>query len=212
MGGRNFHVSLKHPFDHLIAWSLIDRQAEFRISLDCLIDRVIQGLLSHLGRAWRIAVSDSVNHPAHYNQHPANIECIDVVEHFSFNIGNAMKYLWRAGLKGAAQEDLEKAKWYIEREIERNRPKSIRDLIPQLSPGPGTIATVGPNPFPEPVTSVPIGSHPIKRNRPKRNKVEKKINSIPTPTADVKPSVSDRCLPCVEDRHMECKGDCSCWC
>jgi hypothetical protein len=64
---------------------------------------------------------DSVNHPAHYNSHPAGVECIDVVEHFNFNIGNAIKYLWRAGLKGDLVEDLEKAKWYVEREIERAR-------------------------------------------------------------------------------------------
>jgi hypothetical protein len=62
---------------------------------------------------------DSVNHPSHYNSHPAGIECIAVVEHFNFNVGNAIKYLWRAGLKGDALEDLQKAKWYVEREIER---------------------------------------------------------------------------------------------
>lgn len=62
---------------------------------------------------------DAVNHPAHYTSHPAGIECIDVVEHLPFNIGNAIKYLWRAGLKGDAVEDLRKAEWYARREIER---------------------------------------------------------------------------------------------
>ena len=62
---------------------------------------------------------EQVNHPKHYNSHPAGIECIDVIEHFGFNIGNAMKYLWRAGLKGCRTEDLEKAVWYINREIKR---------------------------------------------------------------------------------------------
>lgn len=63
---------------------------------------------------------NTVNHPAHYNAHPAGIECIDVVEAYNFNIGNAMKYLWRAGLKSDnAVEDLEKAEWYCRREIER---------------------------------------------------------------------------------------------
>lgn len=62
---------------------------------------------------------DNVNHPAHYTNHPAGIECIDVVEHLSFNVGNAIKYLWRANLKGAHIEDLRKAVWYILREIER---------------------------------------------------------------------------------------------
>lgn len=61
---------------------------------------------------------DTVDHPPHYQAVPG-IECIDVVEHLSFNIGNAMKYLWRAGHKGDAVEDLDKAAWYIQRERAR---------------------------------------------------------------------------------------------
>jgi len=59
---------------------------------------------------------EKVNHPTHYNQHPSGVECIDVVEHMSFNLGNAVKYLWRAGKKDSTDEDLRKAVWYIERE------------------------------------------------------------------------------------------------
>lgn len=44
-------------------------------------------------------VSDTVNHPKHYNDHPSGVECIDIVEHYNFNLGNAIKYIWRAGLK-----------------------------------------------------------------------------------------------------------------
>ena len=62
---------------------------------------------------------DLINHPPHYTSHPSGVECIEIVEHMNFNIGNAIKYLWRAGLKGDAIEDLEKARWYVEREIER---------------------------------------------------------------------------------------------
>lgn len=62
---------------------------------------------------------DAVNHPGHYTGHPSGVECIQVTEHMNFCVGNAMKYLWRAGLKGDAIEDLEKARWYIEREIDR---------------------------------------------------------------------------------------------
>lgn len=62
---------------------------------------------------------DNVNHPKHYNSHPSGIEAITVCEHMSFNIGNAIKYLWRADFKGAALEDLKKAVWYINREIEK---------------------------------------------------------------------------------------------
>ena len=59
-----------------------------------------------------------VNHPSHYNEHPSGVECIDIVEYFNFCIGNAIKYLWRAGLKHEdKKQDLEKAKWFIEREI-----------------------------------------------------------------------------------------------
>lgn len=62
---------------------------------------------------------DSVNNPKHYNGHPSGIECIEITEHMGFCLGNAIKYIWRADLKGSAIEDLEKAKWYIEREIIR---------------------------------------------------------------------------------------------
>ena len=62
---------------------------------------------------------EKVNHPKHYNSNPSGVECITVVEHMSFNVGNAMKYLWRADHKDAPIQDLEKAKWYIEREISR---------------------------------------------------------------------------------------------
>jgi hypothetical protein len=55
--------------------------------------------------------------PDHYKQHPSGVECINITEHLDFCTGNAIKYLWRAGLKGDAVADLEKAKWYIERRI-----------------------------------------------------------------------------------------------
>lgn len=61
---------------------------------------------------------DMVNHPPHYTAHPSGVECITVTEHMGFNLGNAMKYVWRADLKGGT-EDLRKAIWYIEREIQR---------------------------------------------------------------------------------------------
>ena len=64
-------------------------------------------------------VNDPVNHPAHYTAHPSGVECITITEHFNFNIGNAIKYLWRAGLKGNAVEDLKKAAWYATREAQR---------------------------------------------------------------------------------------------
>lgn len=66
-------------------------------------------------------MTDKVNHPKHYNSHPSGIECITIVEHMGFNIGNAIKYLWREGIKENTPdvEDLKKAAWYINREIEK---------------------------------------------------------------------------------------------
>ena len=42
---------------------------------------------------------EHVNHPKHYNSHPNGIECIDIIRHYTCDIANAIKYLWRAGLK-----------------------------------------------------------------------------------------------------------------
>jgi len=64
-------------------------------------------------------MNDPVNHPKHYTAHPSGVECIEITEHMNFCIGNAVKYLWRAGLKGEQVEDLRKARWYIDREIAR---------------------------------------------------------------------------------------------
>lgn len=65
-------------------------------------------------------VKERVDHPAHYQQVPG-IECIDVVRHFNFDRGNAIKYIWRAGEKDRATEieDLQKAIWYLTDEIKR---------------------------------------------------------------------------------------------
>jgi len=67
-------------------------------------------------------IGDSVNHPSHY-QSDAGIEVIDVIEAYGlgFCLGNAIKYVLRAGRKNAETyvEDLKKARWYIDREIQR---------------------------------------------------------------------------------------------
>jgi hypothetical protein len=60
---------------------------------------------------------DPVNHPKHYTAHPSGVECIQITEHMGFNLGNAMKYIWRADEKNNAVEDLRKAVWYVQREI-----------------------------------------------------------------------------------------------
>lgn len=64
---------------------------------------------------------DQVNHPTHYTTDPSGVECIQITRHRNFNIGNAFKYLWRAGIKNenAHIEDLKKAIFYIQDEINR---------------------------------------------------------------------------------------------
>lgn len=80
-------------------------------------------------------MSDAVNHPQHYNRSMAvcdkcgdTIECIEVVRHFNFNLGNVIKYIWRAGLKeNDGIEDLKKAVWYLQDEINWREKDRIED-------------------------------------------------------------------------------------
>ncbi|WP_304335285.1 DUF3310 domain-containing protein [Conchiformibius steedae] len=67
---------------------------------------------------------ENINHPKHYNQQP--IECITVTSQLNFNLGNAVKYLWRYSDKNG-KEDLLKAKWYLNRQHNHNDP------MPQIS-------------------------------------------------------------------------------
>lgn len=70
-------------------------------------------------------MTDMINHPPHYKgvagcgRCGCEIEAIQITERHNFNRGNALKYILRAGKKGAELEDLQKARWYIEREIGR---------------------------------------------------------------------------------------------
>jgi hypothetical protein len=66
---------------------------------------------------------DAVNHPPHYVNHPSGIECIAITRHMGFNLGNAIKYIWRADLKNGV-EDLRKAAWYIQDEIQKRENAS----------------------------------------------------------------------------------------
>jgi hypothetical protein len=76
---------------------------------------------------WVNNCDDEIN-PNHYTSHPSGIECIQITEHMNFCLGNAIKYIWRADLKGNDIEDLKKAKWYLEREIKR-RENEIRKIL-----------------------------------------------------------------------------------
>jgi len=67
-----------------------------------------------------MAKKEAVDHPEHYNLHPSGVECIDIIEWMTHNVGSAVKYLWRCDNKHPDPiEDLKKARWYIDREIQR---------------------------------------------------------------------------------------------
>jgi len=68
-------------------------------------------------------MTDNINHPKHYLGHPSGIECIQITRHMNFNLGNAIKYIWRADLKNNSIEDLKKAIWYINDEIMKRETK-----------------------------------------------------------------------------------------
>ena len=80
---------------------------------------------------------DNVNHPSHYTKHPSGVECIDITRHYYFSVGNAIKYLWRAGLKEDSSmsnidkeiEDLKKAVWYI-----NDRIKQLEEIKNDTTP------------------------------------------------------------------------------
>ena len=72
-----------------------------------------------------LAGYDSVNNPSHYTSHPSGIECLDITRHMSFNLGNAVKYIWRCDLKKDAVEDLEKAVFYLNDEIEKRKSQDV---------------------------------------------------------------------------------------
>jgi hypothetical protein len=74
-----------------------------------------------VGRIGEKPEHEQVNHPKHYTSHPSGIECIEITRHMGFNTGNAMKYVWRADLKGSDIIDLEKAIWYLQDEVNRRR-------------------------------------------------------------------------------------------
>lgn len=78
---------------------------------------------------------DPIN-PAHYKAHPSGVECIDIIERFTHNVGAAVKYLWRAGLKTTDPlDDLRKARWYVDREIQRiERDQKLDALAAEVPP------------------------------------------------------------------------------
>ena len=89
-------------------------------------------------------MTDIINHPAHYTGVTAEIECIDIARHLNFQLGNAFKYIWRAGKKGGRGkeiEDLKKALWYLEDSIQNGY--NDLDQCDDLASGLASIVTRG---------------------------------------------------------------------
>ena len=115
-------------------------------------------------------MTDNVNHPSHYAE-GRRFEPIDVIEDWGldFHLGNAVKYISRAGRKGDAREDIEKAVWYLNRWLERDGGAS-KDV---------------PTPIPDDL-SPPAGSEPIPVPTPHiEEPLDVNIQTVPTPFGDV---------------------------
>lgn len=110
---RRMHRQPPPTFDHLDATPATGSYHQGPIFISADAAKPLRFRTDH------VLGGDAIDHPAHYTAHPFGVECIDVVEHMNFCRGNAIKYIWRAGLKGDAIEDLKKARWYLDREINR---------------------------------------------------------------------------------------------
>ena len=89
-------------------------------------------------------MTDIINHPAHYTGITVEIECIDIARHLNFQLGNAFKYVWRAGKKGGKNkeiEDIKKALWYLDDSIQNGY--NDLDLCDDLASGLASIVTRG---------------------------------------------------------------------
>jgi hypothetical protein len=98
-------------------------QASEKPNAESMVERAYQASQGKAKERKVKSKADMVNHPPHYTSHPSGVECIQITEHMGFNLGNALKYIWRADLKGSAVEDLEKAIFYINRELDKRRTK-----------------------------------------------------------------------------------------
>lgn len=74
---------------------------------------------------------DPVNNPSHYTSDKSGIDCIEITENWDFLLGNTLKYMWRHGKKSTSDsiEDLEKARWYLDRKIKKLKSERRVSLI-----------------------------------------------------------------------------------
>ena len=126
----NIYEKIDKAQVHLINARLNNNEEENKLAIseiETAMCNTMQLLKCFIDRKDKEQKADSVNQPSHYNSHPSGIECIEIARHHNFNIGNTIKYLWRAGLKSEEGmedadkqvEDLNKAIWYIQDEIKR---------------------------------------------------------------------------------------------
>ena len=96
-----------------------DDEEEYCFSKE--LDRVLNGEFTSNINFDGNNKEEMVNHPKHYNSDLSGVECIEVARYRNFNVGSALKYLWRCGLKNGNSDiqDLEKAAWYLNDEIQR---------------------------------------------------------------------------------------------
>lgn len=105
----------------------INTQAAIAVGLKDMLDTTELSPAFNIDSSEDNTREDNVNHPKHYTKHPSGVECIEITQWYNFCIGNAIKYLWRNGIKteqGMSNkekqiEDLRKAIWYINQEIKR---------------------------------------------------------------------------------------------
>ena len=85
------------------------------------LERVLDSELASNIKSDEDKKEDLVNNPSHYNSDPSGVKCIEITRHRNNNIGNVIKYIWRNGLKDGNSniQDLEKAAWYLNDEIQR---------------------------------------------------------------------------------------------
>lgn len=103
--------------------------------------------MNHLeGTTGRAVDPNGVDHPTHYNQHPSGVEVIEIVRHLDFNLGSAVKYILREGLKGESDKDLNKALWYMRDEHQNVDSWSMPDLADSVGAKFLRIVTTEPDP------------------------------------------------------------------
>lgn len=139
MGAYSYGIGFMTPGDaisceivgsRIDCFTQLDRYPVHEVVPGCYMpkDSVIDSkmIVDEVNESVDLLLPDNVNHPSHYTSHPSGVECIEITKHHDFCIGNAIKYLWRQGLKHDADksvkekriEDLKKAIWYINAEID----------------------------------------------------------------------------------------------